>query len=235
MSDSQDTSQNQSSTETIANKTDAEGFEAQAPHPRASNRSHAMVAGKMLALAVGMFGFGYAMVPIYDIICEVTGLNGKTGRVSIAEAEAEAAKVDPNRTVTVQFTSTINASGSWKFEPTVKEMVVKPGQTYQTSYYAENLTNATTVGQATPSVSPSEAAKYFNKTECFCFTQQLFEPLASKDMPLVFIIDADLPLTVDRVTLSYTFFNTPGAYPSAVDQSASLSPSLTRFTQEFSQ
>jgi len=205
--------------------------QANTPHPRATKRAHAMVAGKMLALAVGMFGFGYAMVPIYDIICEVTGLNGKTGRVSIAEAEA--AKVDPNRTVVVQFTSTINASGAWKFQPNVKEMVVKPGQTYQTSYYAENLTSATTVGQATPSVSPSEAAKYFNKTECFCFTQQLFEPLASKDMPLVFIIDPDLPLTVDRVTLSYTFFNTPGATPAA-DQSASLSPSLTRL-QEISQ
>jgi len=204
-------------------------------HPRASNRAHAIVAGKMLALAVGMFGFGYAMVPIYDIICEVTGLNGKTGRVSVAEAEAEAAKADPNRTVIVQFTSTINASGAWKFEPNVKEMEVKPGQTYQTSYYAENLSHATTVGQATPSVSPSEAAKYFNKSECFCFTQQLFEPLASKDMPLVFIIDPDLPLTVDRVTLSYTFFNTPGANPQAADQSASLSPSLTRFTQEISQ
>lgn len=202
------------------------------PHPRATKKSHAMVAGKMLALAVGMFGFGYAMVPIYDIICEVTGLNGKTGRVSIAEAEA--AKADPNREVVVQFTSTINASGSWKFEPTVKQMVVKPGQTYQTSYYAENLSNATTVGQATPSVSPSEAAKYFNKTECFCFTQQLFEPLASKDMPLVFIIDPDLPLTVDRVTLSYTFFNTPGGAPTA-DQSASLSAEFTGLTQEISQ
>ncbi len=206
--------------------------QADQPHPRATNKSHAAVAGKMLALAVGMFGFGYAMVPIYDIICEVTGLNGKTGRVSIAEAEA--AKLDENREIVVQFTSTINASGSWKFEPTVREMRVKPGQTYQTSYYAENLTNATTVGQATPSVSPSEAAKYFNKTECFCFTQQLFEPLASKDMPLVFIIDPDLPLTVDRVTLSYTFFNSPGATPAA-DQSASLSPSLTGFTQEISQ
>lgn len=197
-------------------------------HPRAAKKSHAMVVGKMLAFAVGMFGFGYAMVPIYDIICDITGLNGKTGRVSIAEAEK--AKTDPNREVIVEFTSTINASGAWEFRPTVLEMKAKPGQTYQTSYYAENLTNETTVGQATPSVTPSAAAKYFNKTECFCFTQQLFEPRASKDMPLVFIIDPDLPINVDRITLSYTFFNSPGA-----EKTASLSTPLTPLLQENSQ
>lgn len=192
----------------------------------ATPKMHAIVAGKMLALAIGMFGFGYAMVPLYDIICEVTGLNGKTGRVSIAEAEA--VKVDPNREVIVEFTSTINASGLWEFGPTERTMMAKPGQTYQTSYFAKNLTNQTTVGQATPSVTPSAAAKYFNKTECFCFTQQLFEPLASKDMPLIFIIDPDLPLNVDRITLSYTFFNSP-------DSTASLSPSLISLSQEISQ
>ena len=206
----------------------AQPAESAEGHSRATKKSHAMVAGKMLAFAVGMFGFGYAMVPIYDIICDITGLNGKTGRVSIAEAEA--AKADPNREIIVEFTSTINASGAWTFRPTVLEMRVKPGQTYQTAYYAENLTDSTTVGQATPSVTPSAAAKYFNKTECFCFTQQLFEPRASKDMPLVFIIDPDLPLNVDRVTLSYTFFNSPGA-----DKTASLSPSLTSLLQENSQ
>ena len=167
------------------------------------------------------------MVPIYDIICDITGLNGKTGRVSVAEAEKAIA--DPNRTVTVEFTSTVNASGAWNFRPTVLEMEAKPGQTYQTSYYAENLSDETTVGQATPSVSPSAAAKYFNKTECFCFTQQLFEPRASKDMPLVFIIDPDLPLNVDRITLSYTFFNSPGA-----EKTAGLSTSITSL-QENSQ
>ena len=197
-------------------------------HPRAAKKSHAMVAGKMLAFAVGMFGFGYAMVPIYDIICDITGLNGKTGRVSIAEAEA--AKTDIDRTVIVEFTSTINASGAWNFRPTVFEMRVKPGQTYQTAYYAENLTDRTTVGRATPSVSPSAAAKYFNKTECFCFTEQLFEPRASKDMPLVFIIDPDLPINVDRITLSYTFFNSTSA-----EKTASLSTSLTPLLQETSQ
>jgi len=191
------------------------------------SRSHAKVAGKMLALPIGMFGFGYVM-PMYDIICDITGLNGKTGRVSAAEAAR--AEADLNREIIVEFTATINASGSWDFQPTTKQMRVKPGQTYQTSYLAKNLTSRATVGQATPSVSPSAAAKYFNKTECFCFTQQVFEPNASKDMPLIFIIDPDLPLNVDRVTLSYTFFNLPDA-----DTTAGLSSSFTSSLQEISQ
>lgn len=173
-----------------------------------SLKRHGMVAGKSLLLAVAMFGFGYLMVPIYDIICEVTGLNGKTGRVSVAEAEANTAAAS-DRLVTVEFVASINSGGTWVFKPTVHEMQVKPGELYQTSYYAENLSNNAVVGQATPSVSPVAAAKHFNKTECFCFTRQVFEAKASKDMPITFIIDPDLPINVDRVTLSYTFFKSP--------------------------
>ena len=171
-----------------------------------SLKRHGLVAGKSLLLAVAMFGFGYLMVPIYDIICEVTGLNGKTGRVSIAEANAVAAE---DRLVTVEFVASINSGGSWIFKPQVREMQVKPGELYHASYYAENLSNNAVVAQATPSVTPQSAAKYFNKTECFCFTRQAFEPKGSKDMPLTFIIDPDLPINVDRVTLSYTFFKSP--------------------------
>ena len=171
-----------------------------------SLKRHGLVAGKSLLLAVAMFGFGYLMLPIYDIICEVTGLNGKTGRVSVAEANLEAAQ---DRLVTVEFVASVNTGGAWKFEPMVREMQVKPGELNHASYYAENLSNKGVVGQATPSVSPQSAAKYFNKTECFCFTRQAFEPKGSKDMPLTFIIDPDLPPNVDRVTLSYTFFKSP--------------------------
>ncbi len=172
------------------------------PHPR----SHTKVALKSLAAAVFMFGFGYAMVPLYDIICDITGLNGKTGRVSAAVALEQSNDAKADRQVIVEFTASINASGSWVFEPAQKTMTVTPGQTYQTSYFAENLSNQTVVGQATPSVTPFAAAKYFNKTECFCFTRQVFEPNGSRDMPVTFIIDPDLPINVDRVTLSYTFF-----------------------------
>lgn len=173
-------------------------------------RAHHKVAAKMLVLAVGMFGFGYLMVPLYDIICEVTGLNGKTGRVSIAEAAENNQRLpDADRLITVEFTASINAGGSWAFAPTEREMVVRPGELYQTSYTAENLSGSTVVAQATPSVTPFSAAKYFNKTECFCFVRQEFEPNGKKDMPLTFVIDKDIPANVDRVTLSYTFFNAP--------------------------
>ncbi len=172
-----------------------------------SLKRHGAVAGKSLLLAVAMFGFGYLMVPIYDIICEVTGLNGKTGRVSIAEAEQRTAAED--RLVTVEFVASVNQGGSWIFKPSVREMQVKPGELYHATYYAENLANIPVVGQATPSVSPQSAAKHFNKTECFCFTRQPFEAKGSKDMPLTFIVDPDLPINVDRITLSYTFFKSP--------------------------
>lgn len=172
--------------------------------------SHAKVAGKMVTLAFAMFGFGYLMVPLYDIICDITGINGKTGRVSTAEAAvAQSQLVAEDRTVIVEFVASINQGGSWIFKPTEKTMNVTPGKLYHSSYYAENLSDNMVVAQATPSVSPFSAAKYFNKTECFCFTRQAFEPKGSKDMPLTFIIDEDLPINIDRITLSYTFFRSP--------------------------
>ena len=173
-------------------------------------RSHARVAGKMLLLACAMFGFGYLMVPLYNIVCDITGLNGKTGRVSVEAAnESQDNLLAADREIIVEFVASINQGGSWVFEPVQKSMKVVPGKLYQTSYYAENLSNQSVVAQATPSVSPFAAAKYFNKTECFCFTRQAFEPKGSRDMPLTFIIDEDLPINIDRVTLSYTFFKSP--------------------------
>lgn len=170
-------------------------------------KSHARVAGKMLLLAFGMFGFGYLMVPLYDIVCDITGLNGKTGRISISEASNTASEVVvDDREIIVEFVASINQGGAWIFRPVEKSMRVVPGKMYNASYYAENLSNHAVVAQATPSVSPFVAAKYFNKTECFCFTRQAFEPKGSKEMPLTFIIDPDLPVNVDRITLSYTFF-----------------------------
>ena len=176
--------------------------------PGAPRRSHGLVAGKMLLLAAGMFGFGYLMVPIYDIVCDLTGLNGKTGRVSTAEAEARGTVPD-TREITVEFVANVNAGGSWAFRPNERTMTVRPGELYHATYRAENLRGEHVVGQATPSVTPFAAARYFNKTECFCFTRQEFEPKGSRDMPLTFIIDPEIPINVDRVTLSYTFFDSP--------------------------
>lgn len=179
----------------------------QASGREAGRKSHALVAGKMLLLACAMFGFGYLMVPMYNIICDLTGLNGKTGRVSVSEAADEITTED--REIIVEFTGSINQGGSWIFRPNAKTMIVKPGTLYHASYHAENLLDSHAVAQATPSVTPFLAAKYFNKTECFCFTRQSFEPKGSMDMPLTFIIDPDIPVNIDRVTLSYTFFRSP--------------------------
>jgi len=182
-------------------------IEPSAARSQSRPASHLRVVGKMLTLACAMFGFGYLMVPMYDIICDITGLNGKTGRVSAASVSSLPEPQD--RTVIVEFVASINQGGSWVFQPDVKQMTVTPGKLYQASYHAQNLNDSYVVAQATPSVTPFAAAKHFNKTECFCFTRQPFEPLASKEMPLSFIIDEDLPINIDRVTLSYTFFRSP--------------------------
>lgn len=173
-------------------------------------RSHGSIVAKTVFVTVMMFGFGYAMVPLYDIICDITGLNGKTGRVNVAEVQAADIEQEASkREVIVEFVASVNGGGAWSFTPAVASMTVVPGELYTTSYIAENLKNDVVVGQGTPSVTPFAAARYFNKTECFCFARQVFEPLATKDMPVTFVVDKDLPVNVDRITLSYTFFNSP--------------------------
>lgn len=152
-----------------------------------------------------MFGFGYLMVPIYDVLCDITGLNGKTGAISASQASQLA--VDEEREIKVEFTSNLNEYAPWQFKPRVASMMVQPGKQYATSYVATNILDKKLTGQAVPSVAPSRAASYFNKTECFCFVQQTFEAKETRDMPLVFVVDPHLPEDVDTVTLSYTFFD----------------------------
>ena len=160
------------------------------------------VAIKMAIVVVLMFGFGFALVPIYDILCEVTGLNGKTGVIEAAQAEGP----DLSREITVKFTGSLASGAPFEFKPVETTMVVHPGGLYNAMYIAKNLTPAPIVAQATPSVSPREASLYFNKTECFCFTRQEFKAGESKEMPVQFIIDRDIPKHVRSVVLSYTFF-----------------------------
>lgn len=159
----------------------------------------------LFLVPVLMFGFGYLMVPIYNVFCEITGLNGKTGAIS--SSEASQLSVDQERLVKVEFTGSLNMYAPWQFKPEVTSMMVHPGQQYRTNYIATNKLDKSLVGQAVPSVSPGRAATYFNKTECFCFVQQEFGAKETKDMPLVFIVDPNLPRDVDTVTLSYTFFD----------------------------
>jgi len=159
---------------------------------------------KTLLIAVAMFGFAYALIPLYGFICDITGLNGKTGRLD--KEQALATMLDESRKITVRFDATLNANLPWEFKPMQTKMVVSPGEIGQMAYFAKNTTSSNMVGQAVPSVVPSKAAKYFNKTECFCFSNQPLAPHESKEMPLRFIIDPDLPKDVTEITLSYTFF-----------------------------
>jgi len=152
-----------------------------------------------------MFGFGFALVPLYDVFCDITGLNGKTGRVEASEIDADL--VDRSRTIEVRFLANTNTGLPWSFEPLVKKMQVHPGQVYEAVYRVRSASDNKTMGQAVPSVSPGLAAQHFNKTECFCFTQQELEGRETRDMPIQFIVDTDISADIEQITLSYTFFS----------------------------
>jgi cytochrome c oxidase assembly protein subunit 11 len=169
----------------------------------AARSSNARLVKRLLLAVTAMFGFGFAMVPLYNVFCDLTGLNGKVGgRVEAVEAE-----VDLNRTVMVEFVANLNQTMPWEFRPEVSRMEVHPGKVYRTSFYAQNRTDRVMVGQAIPSVSPGIAAQHFKKTECFCFTEQQFAAGEGRDMPVMFMVDPELPDDVEVVTLSYTFFD----------------------------
>ncbi|HEX5055556.1 MAG TPA: cytochrome c oxidase assembly protein [Gammaproteobacteria bacterium] len=170
-----------------------------------AEKRHNRLALKLAAAVLAMFGFGYALVPLYSMLCEVTGLNGKTGEVSAAQAAKQIP--DLNRTVMVRFVSTVNNSAPLDFGPNDLTLAVHPGVLYRTSYHAANRSGRKLVAQAVPSVSPREGSLYFNKTECFCFTRQEFAADEARDMAVQFMIDPALPSNVDTLILSYTFYD----------------------------
>jgi cytochrome c oxidase assembly protein subunit 11 len=166
------------------------------------------VVKKLLLATVMMFGFGYALVPLYNVFCDITGLNGRTSNQA---AEVKPADIDKDRWVTVEFLGNTNDGMPWDFRPDVSKIKVHPGEPTRIQYYAKNISSVDITGNAVPSVSPGQAAKYFSKTECFCFTQQELKSGEEKEMPVVFIVDKNLPKNIHTVTLSYTFFNSPTA------------------------
>jgi cytochrome c oxidase assembly protein subunit 11 len=168
--------------------------------------------------AVLMFGFGFAMVPLYDVFCDITGINGKTGRIELEEALSQ--QVDEDRLVTVEFLAIVNSDLPWEFRPMVKKIKVHPGEVTEVNYFASNKTDKLVAGQAVPSLAPGLAAKYFNKTECFCFTRQTLGPGESKKMPLRVVVDPELPDEVRTVSLSYTFY--PAKNDGSGDQQAGV-------------
>ncbi|MCK9562982.1 MAG: cytochrome c oxidase assembly protein [Bacteroidales bacterium] len=162
---------------------------------------------KLSVGAVVMFSFAmFVMPPLYTLFCEVTGIGGKTG----GRYEAAVAGIDESRTVRVQFVTTNNAEMPWEFAPSVHEVRVHPGEPTPVTFWAHNTTGIDMVGQAIPNVAPFNAAPYFHKTECFCFNNQPLAAGEKADLPLVFIVDPDLPRAVKTITLSYTMFDITG-------------------------
>jgi cytochrome c oxidase assembly protein subunit 11 len=154
---------------------------------------------------VGMFAFAFALVPLYDVICDVTGLNGKTGDAyEYAEADLEA---DRSRLIAIRFVTNNNAGMPWGFGANKGGMRVNPGGINEAVFHAHNPTDRIMVAQTIPSVAPGRAATFFHKTQCFCFDQQVLMPGEAVEMPVRFIVDRDLPRTVDAITLSYTMFD----------------------------
>lgn len=159
---------------------------------------------KLAAFALGSFAFGFALVPLYDVICEVTGYGNQK---KLAEAAQVTEQPDLNRTIVVEFMTDVPSVGNFKFRPVVRSMTVHPGKLYEAQFVAENLTGHDTVAQAVPNIAPSKAAAYFRKTECFCFTPQPFKAAQERTMPMRFIVDPALPANIDRLTLAYTLYD----------------------------
>ena len=161
---------------------------------------------KIVAISVAMFAFGFFLLPpLYDTFCEITGFGGKTATAASTEVE----RPDPSRTVRVEFLASVPRGVPFTLEPEVSHMEVHPGQTYETHYRARNLTGSPLTAQAVPSVAPGDAARYFNKAECFCFTTQDFQPHEELELKLVFMVDTKLPANLDALSLSYTYFSAP--------------------------
>ena len=172
--------------------------------PRAVTQANKRLAAKLFLLTVAMFGFGYALVPLYRIFCELTGLNGTIGR---ADAQAvQASQIDTSRWVTVEFTGQAMGGLPWEFRPLQAKIRVHPGGTVMVKYYARNMSDRAIVGRAVPSVAPNKAAPHFKKIECFCFSEQELKGGESQEMPVTFLVEHDLPKDVNTLTLSYAFY-----------------------------
>jgi cytochrome c oxidase assembly protein subunit 11 len=167
-------------------------------------RANRALLAKLGVIALGMFAFGYALVPLYDRICKVTGLN------NVGEADAVAnSQVDASRVVRVEFDSNVR-NMPWRFQPVEPIVSVHPGAVTQAEFQVTNTTDRAITGQAIPSYGPQYAAQYFRKLECFCFSQQTLQPGETRRMPVVFVIDPKAPADLNTITLSYTFFEVEG-------------------------
>lgn len=191
------------------------------------NGANKTMVGKLIVIAIGMFGFGYALIPIYKQFCEITGINilalsEKQDANWINKSKSPAnTQVDYSRTITVEFDA--NARGPWSFKPEKTSLQVHPGEMATVMYEFQNTQNRRMAAQAIPSYAPKQAQSHFNKLECFCFNQYTLEPGEKKQWPVVFVIDPKLSKDVQTITLSYTFFEVGSTVPPApVAQRAAL-------------
>ncbi|MEO8154333.1 MAG: cytochrome c oxidase assembly protein [Rhizobacter sp.] len=187
------------------------------PRDRALLSDNRRMVGKLAVIALLMFGFGYAMVPMYKSICEALGINV----LSLSELDVPGnppvptanTQIDMSRTISVEFDA--NASGPWDFKPAKRHLDVHPGEMTTVMYEFQNIQARTMSAQAIPSYAPKQATPYFHKLECFCFNQYTLKPGESKQWPVVFVIDPKLPKDVKTITLSYTFFEVAGGVAAA--------------------
>jgi cytochrome c oxidase assembly protein subunit 11 len=162
----------------------------------------------LFLIVIGMFGFSFALVPLYNAFCKVTGLNGKAGGQTFAvRSERYDGEIDTARTITVQFLVTNNANLPWEIKPTMTSIELHPGEKKYVAYLARNTSDHTMVVQAIPSIAPGQAAAHLKKTQCFCFEHQSLQAGESKEMPIVFHLDKEIPGWINTVSLSYTFFD----------------------------
>jgi cytochrome c oxidase assembly protein subunit 11 len=168
-------------------------------------RANRKLVRTLLVMTAGSFAFGWALIPLYDVLCRAAGIGNAEAKAGKSVVEES---VDPNREVTIEFVAQPASVGSFDFRPKVASMRIHPGKLYDAEFYAKNLTNEASVAQAVPSISPTGTAKYFHKTECFCFSPQKFGAGEGRDLPVRFIVDPQLPRTVDKLTLAYTIYDT---------------------------
>ncbi len=180
---------------------------AEQPQPNASPRRHTRL---LALLAVGMFGFGFALVPLYGLLCSVAGIQqgGVAAAAKPAEASAALAAAS-DRVIVVKFDGTVHPDLPWDFAPVERRLEVRPGQTYEVHFVAANRSSRRVTGQAIPAVAPWQATNYFSKLECFCFRQQTLDGGQRVDMPLRFTVSPDLPANINALTLSYSFLRMP--------------------------
>lgn len=167
-------------------------------------REHRRLTLQLSGIALGALAFGFALVPLYDVLCDLTGFGNQK---ALAERRLTTEAPDDTRSITVDFIADLPSVGNWEFRPVVASMQVHPGRLYEAQFIAHNLTGRDQIAQAVPNISPGRVAGYFRKTECFCFTPQKFAVDEQRPMPVRFVVDPAIPRSVDRITLSYTFYD----------------------------